>query len=108
MADKSINTNTAVETPTMTPDKSSSGFLKLCAFIDVVAKLLIAGALIGILVVMVQFSSSIDNILKGRESLSVKVWSGDGALRITPAYSQAFQVNMQNSFSSPIYFKAVN
>jgi hypothetical protein len=103
-------THTSSEPPTMTAEKSSSGFLKLCAFIDAVAKLLIAGALIGILVVLVQLSNSIDNNIKGRESFSVRVWqrSDSNPLRIVPAYGQQFSINMQSSVSSPLYFKAVN
>ncbi|GKU04650.1 hypothetical protein FLAG1_07272 [Fusarium langsethiae] len=100
-------THTTSEPPTMTAEKSSSGFVKLCAFIDAVAKLLIAGALIGILVVLVQLSNSIDNNIKGRGSFSVRV-SDSNPLRIVPAYSQYFTVNMQSSVSSPLYFKAVN
>jgi hypothetical protein len=114
MADKATfsppNTNTNVEPPTMTVEKSSSGFLKFCAFIDVIAKLLMAGALIGILVVLVQLSGSVDKIIEGRESFSVRVWQGSDSspLRILPAYGQEFSVNMQNSFNSPLYFKVVD
>ncbi|UZP45373.1 hypothetical protein NXS19_013185 [Fusarium pseudograminearum] len=73
MADKSnTNANTNIEPPTMTAEKSSSGFVKFCAFIDAIAKLLIAGALIGILVVLVKLHASIDNNIKGRESFSVR------------------------------------
>lgn len=93
----------------MTVEKPSSGFFKFCAFVDVVAKLLLAGALIGILVVLVQLSSSLNKIIDGDESLSIRVWSLDSSpLRIMPAYSQDFRVNMQNSFGSPLYFKVVD
>ncbi|KAM0490140.1 hypothetical protein ACHAP8_011866 [Fusarium lateritium] len=113
MADKSTSpatAHTSVEPPTMTAEKSSSGFVKFCAFVDAIAKLLIAGALIGILVVLVQLNHSIDNNIEGRESFSVRVWqrSDSNPLRIVPAYGQEFSVNMQNSVSSPLYFKAVN
>ncbi|RGP79054.1 hypothetical protein FLONG3_2960 [Fusarium longipes] len=114
MADKSTfsqpDTNTRVEPPTMTVEKSSSGFVKFCAFVDVVAKLLMAGALIGILIVLVQLNGSLDKIIKGRANLSVRVWQAadSNPLRIVPAYSQQFSVDMQNSVSSPLYFKVVD
>lgn len=108
MADKPT---TAPQTPTIstmtTAEKSSSGFLKVIAFFDLVVKLAAAGALIGILVLLVQFNNNIDKLFNGSRSLPVRV-SDAAPLRIMPGYSGTFDVRMTNNAADPVWFKVDN
>ncbi|KAF4958018.1 hypothetical protein FGADI_2703 [Fusarium gaditjirri] len=108
MADKPT---TAPQTPTIptmtTTEKSSSGFLKVIAFFDLVVKLAATGALIGILVLLVQFNSNINKLFNGSRSLPVRV-SDAAPLRIMPGYSGTFDVRMTNNANDPVWFKVDN
>ncbi|KAF5553813.1 hypothetical protein FMEXI_2247 [Fusarium mexicanum] len=108
MADKPTTAPQASTTPTMTTaEKSSSGFLKVIAFFDLVIKLAATGALIGILVLLVQFNSNFEKLFNGSKSLPVRV-SDAAPLRIMPGYSGTFDVRMTNSASNPVWFKVDN
>ncbi|KAH7212311.1 hypothetical protein DER44DRAFT_808122 [Fusarium oxysporum] len=108
MADKPT---TAPQTSTIstmtTAEKSSSGFLKVIAFFDLVVKLAATGALIGILVLLVQFNNNIDKLFNGSRSLPVRV-SDAAPLRIMPGYSGTFDVRMTNNANDPVWFKVDN
>ncbi|KAF5980393.1 hypothetical protein FBULB1_5240 [Fusarium bulbicola] len=108
VADKPTTAPQASTTPTMTTaEKSSSGFLKVIAFFDLVVKLAATGALIGILVLLVQFNSNFEKLFNGSKSLPVRV-SDAAPLRIMPGYSGTFDVRMTNSASNPVWFKVDN
>ncbi|KAJ3545344.1 hypothetical protein NM208_g2558 [Fusarium decemcellulare] len=53
--------------PVMTKESSSSGFMKVIAFFDLLVKMAAAGALIGILVLLVQINGHIKDIASGEE-----------------------------------------
>jgi hypothetical protein len=89
----------------MTTEKHSSGFLKFMAFLDLVVKLAATGALFGILVLLLQLNGKFDKMLDGTESLRIRL-SDANPLRIVPAYSSEFQVQMTNSQNNPVWFKA--
>ncbi|EWZ01473.1 hypothetical protein FOQG_02924 [Fusarium oxysporum f. sp. raphani 54005] len=108
MADKPTTAPQTSTIPTMTTaEKSSSGFLKVIAFFDLVVKLAATGALIGILVLLVQFNNNIDKLFNGSRSLPVRV-SDAAPLRIMPGYSGTFDVRMTNNANDPVWFKVDN
>ncbi|KAF4958500.1 hypothetical protein FSARC_11001 [Fusarium sarcochroum] len=95
-------------TMTTTTEKNSSGFLKFLAFLDVLVKLAGVGALIGILVLLVQFNNKFDKILSGDDVFRVRLDQGaySNPVRVAPASSNSFDVNMINGQSNPVWFKA--
>lgn len=96
----------ATDTPSnMTTEKQSSGFLKLMAFLDLVVKLAATGALFGILVLLLQLNGKFDKVLDGTEALRIRL-SDANPLRIVPAYSSQFEVQMTNNQNNPVWFKA--
>ncbi|EGU82044.1 hypothetical protein FOXB_07447 [Fusarium oxysporum f. sp. conglutinans Fo5176] len=108
MADKPTTAPQTSTIPTMTTaEKSSSGFLKVIAFFDLIVKLAATGALIGILVLLVQFNNNIDKLFNGSRSLPVRV-SDAAPLRIMPGYSGTFDVRMTNNANDPVWFKVDN
>ncbi|KAF4456763.1 hypothetical protein F53441_1199 [Fusarium austroafricanum] len=108
MVDKSTNAPPASDVPsTMATEKQSSGFLKFIAFLDLFVKLAMAGALIGILVVMVQFNSKFEKFMNGDKSFPIRVSEGT-PLRIVPGYASAFDVHMTNNANNPVWFKTNN
>jgi ABC-type transport system involved in cytochrome c biogenesis permease subunit len=108
MADKPTTAPQTSTIPTMTAaEKSSSSFLKVIAFFDLVVKLAATGALIGILVLLVQFNNNIDKLFNGSRSLPVRV-SDAAPLRIMPGYSGTFDVRMTNNANDPVWFKVDN
>ncbi|KAM0355209.1 hypothetical protein ACHAPU_001075 [Fusarium lateritium] len=88
----------------MTTENKSSGFLKFIAFLDLVVKLAATGALIGILVMLVKFNGKFDKILNGREIFQIRI--SDFPIRILPAYTSQFQVQMTNNANNPVWFHA--
>ncbi|KAJ4247789.1 hypothetical protein NW762_012998 [Fusarium torreyae] len=94
-------------TMTATNEKSSA-FLKFVAFLDVLVKLAGVGALIGILVMLVKFNNKFDKILGAEEVFRVRIDQPayGSPLRIAPASSNSFDVNMINGQSNPVWFKA--
>ncbi|KAF4986150.1 hypothetical protein FDECE_16105 [Fusarium decemcellulare] len=57
----------------MTKESSSSGFMKVIAFFDLLVKMAAAGALIGILVLLVQINGHIKDIASGEEVVRVSL-----------------------------------
>ncbi|KAF9766218.1 hypothetical protein IL306_001400 [Fusarium sp. DS 682] len=91
----------------MTTEKQSSGFLKVIAFFDLLVKLAATGALIGILIMLVQFNNNFKKLFNGDRSLPIRI--SDGApLRVAPAYASSFDVHMTNNAKNPVWFKVDN
>lgn len=75
------------------------------AFLDLVVKLAATGALFGILVLLLQLNGKFDKVLDGTEALRIRL-SDANPLRIVPAYSSQFEVQMTNNQNNPVWFKA--
>ncbi|KAF5027160.1 hypothetical protein F66182_733 [Fusarium sp. NRRL 66182] len=94
----------------MTTEKNSSGFLKFIAFLDLIVKLLAAGALIGILVILVNLNNRLINITNGDEAVRVLVsmLPNVSPLRVAPTFGQTFDFEMTNGPNNPASFRVDN
>ncbi|KAF4339227.1 hypothetical protein FBEOM_6847 [Fusarium beomiforme] len=107
MADKSTTAPQTSTTTTMTAEKQSSSFLKVIAFFDLIVKLAATGALIGILIMLVQFNNNFKKLFNGDRSLPVRL-SDAAPLQVRPAYGSYFDVQMTNNANNPVWFKVDN